>query len=103
MKQSLLVCLLSALCAVSGLAQKGAQSFEEAERIRQNLHFQQGEVSLPGGLAKLNVPAEFRFLDADDAQKVIVDLWGNPPGAKPLGMIIPSKASVASAGSWAVV
>ena len=34
--------------------------------------------------------SSFRFLGPEDSQKVLVDLWGNPKGDAPLGMLIPA-------------
>ena len=52
----------------------------------------EGKIDLDDGLAELNVPAAFRFLDTDDARKIIVDTWHNPPQAAEgvLGMLVPS-------------
>ncbi len=68
------------------------------------LNFRSGEITLRGGLAKLNVPADFRYLDPDDSAKVLTDLWGNPPTKeKPLGMLFPAGMGPVDPGSWAVV
>jgi hypothetical protein len=42
--------------------------------LARQLKYQQGEIDLRGGLAKLTVPADFNFLDADDAETVLVKL-----------------------------
>src|SRR5690349_15903670 len=104
MKKLLFVCLFSFACAITGLAQNGAQSLEEAQRLAQGLHYQEGEITLPNDLAKLNVSKDFRFLNSEDAQTVLVKIWGNPPsGDKPLGMILPADADPTTMGAWAVV
>ena len=56
------------------------------------LTLREGKIDLDDGLAELNVPAAFRFLDTDDARKIIVDTWHNPPQAAEgvLGMLVPS-------------
>jgi len=41
-------------------------------------------------MATINVPENFKFLGPDDAEYVITDVWGNPKGSKPLGMIVPA-------------
>ena len=43
------------------------------------------------------------FLDGDDAERVLVQAWGNPPDEKPpLGMILPKGVSPLADESWAV-
>lgn len=45
------------------------------------------------GLAELAIPPGYRFLNAEDAQTVLVDLWGNPPESadETMGMLFPNK------------
>lgn len=63
---------------------------------------QTGAISLLDGVATLNIPEEFYFLDAEDAETVLVDIWGNPPGQGVLGMIFPANYSPLDYDSWAV-
>ncbi len=71
--------------------------------LARNLKYQQGEINLRGGLAKLTVPDDFKFLDAQDAETVLVKLWGNPPSEKkPLGLLIPTGLTPLSTNCWVV-
>ena len=71
--------------------------------LLKGLKYQQGEIDLRGGLAKLTVPKEFSFLGPDDAETVLVKLWGNPPaGEKPLGLLIPAGMTPISSNVWVV-
>jgi uncharacterized membrane-anchored protein len=80
------------------------KAMKEHEEIASKLKFQQGEIKLKDGLATLKAPANFRYLDPDQADTVLVQLWGNPPrGEKTLGMLFPAEISVASPESWGVV
>ena len=47
-----------------------------------------GTISLPGGLAQLNLPPELGYLDAEQTKTVVEKLWGNPGGTEFLGMIV---------------
>jgi len=69
-----------------------------------SLDRQQGKVTLPNGVATLNVPDEFYYLSPGDTEKVLVELWGNPPQTAQgiLGMLVPSGLSLLDDGSWAV-
>ncbi|MGB3798230.1 MAG: DUF2167 domain-containing protein [Lewinella sp.] len=53
-------------------------------------------VQLGEELATLTIPAGYRFIGADDARTVLVDLWGNPPGVAEgtFGMLFPDSLSV---------
>jgi uncharacterized membrane-anchored protein len=80
------------------------KEFKEREEIASKLKFQQGEIKLKDGLATLKVPARFRYLDPDQADTVLVQLWNNPPRQeKTLGMLFPAEISLASVESWGVV
>src|SRR4051812_31391891 len=74
-----------------------------ARAIESKLHFQKGTVSLKNDLATLSLPEKFRYLPPDDADTVLVKLWGNPPGEKTLGMVVPADQSVLSDEGWAVI
>lgn len=67
------------------------------------LDFRQGRVELPGGVAALNVPETFRYLPPEQADRILVEAWGNPPGTKTLGMLFPSDVSPLAAEGWGVV
>ncbi len=71
--------------------------------LLKGLKYQQGEIDLRGGLAKLSVPKEFNFLGPADAETVLVKLWGNPPSkSKPLGLLIPTGMTPVSSNCWVV-
>jgi uncharacterized membrane-anchored protein len=75
---------------------------EIVERLGK-LKWKTGTVSLKGDLAKLNLGTSLRFLEPDDASFVLVDLWGNPPGDAPLGMVFPADQGPLDEDGWAVV
>jgi uncharacterized membrane-anchored protein len=63
---------------------------------------QEGKITLPGNIATLDLPANFRYLNPADTAR-LVEAWGNPPGATTLGMIVPAGVHPLSAESWGVV
>lgn len=73
-----------------------------AESVWNSLDRKNGEVKLPNAVATLNVPENFYYLSPKDAEKVLVDVWGNPPGQDTLGMIFPSGMTPFDGDSWAV-
>jgi uncharacterized membrane-anchored protein len=74
-----------------------------AEEFEASLDYKQGTIALPGGRATLDVPPSFRYLGPEDAQRVLVDAWGNPPGAETLGMLFPANVSPLQREGWGVV
>lgn len=67
------------------------------------LQYKRGRVVLPGDVATLDVPENFRYLGPEQADKILVEAWGNPPGTKTLGMLFPSDLSPLSEEGWGVV
>ena len=86
---ALVLTLLPAFIHAASLDSPAPAPAQDPAEIVRNLHFRQGEITLRDNLATLNVPAGFRYLDAPDARKVLVDLWGNPPesATNVIGMI----------------
>jgi uncharacterized membrane-anchored protein len=83
-------------------------SAPETERITPEqfiaaLKPQRGEVTLPGGVASLNLPSNYQYLSPESTETLLVDAWGNPPGNPTLGMIIPTASNPLERGGWGVV
>ena len=87
---------------VSAADEADTKKMTEQEFVA-SLKFQQGKITLPGSIAVLDLPASFRYLGPDDAEKILVQGWGNPPGLKSLGMIFPADVSPLSPESWGVI
>ncbi|MCW1926567.1 DUF2167 domain-containing protein [Luteolibacter arcticus] len=85
--------------------QMAAAYQEHVRELTKDLKYQEGSAELPGGMARLDLPKGFRYLPPADAQKVVVDLWGNPPDSATniLGMVVPAGEELASPESWAIV
>ena len=74
------------------------------QKFIDSLHFRSGTVDVSDAHAKLALSPEFRYLDAKDAQRVLSQLWGNPPDKGVLGMLVPTAAPLSDPQkSWAVV
>lgn len=91
-------------CALAAPA-RAADSLSELMSLEKSLKYQSGDVAVGSNLATLHLGTNYRFLNATDARKVIVDGWGNPPAAADdvLGMIAPGKMSPLADHSWGVV
>ena len=101
--------LKSFLAALALLAAGNAVAQDEANRkaaqqLIDSLQFQTGTINVAAAHARLNLNSQFRFLDAQNAQRVLSDLWGNPPDRDVLGMLVPVAAPLSDPHkSWAVV
>src|ERR1700761_5723696 len=71
-----------------------APSRETMETLASSLQWQTGTITLRNGLAKLNLTSDFHFLDHANTEKVLHDLWRNPPDPDTLGMIFPVNVDV---------
>lgn len=75
---------------------------EWARKTWESLNPQTGTIKLPDAVATLEVPDSFYYLDPKDSQTVLEDVWGNPPGEEPLGMLFPAGVTPFDQDSWAV-
>ena len=95
---------MAVICAAV-IATAGAQETDgKAEDVRkwiQGLQFQTGEIPVGNGIAKLNVPATFKYLNAKDSAKYL-RLLGNPP-SEVLGILFPAESDLVSSSTWFTV
>ena len=90
---------LALLCLVSSFSfsqtETDSLTMSEADiqivmdSINNTFTYLYGSINLGEGLATLNVPEGFKFLDGEQSAYVLEDLWGNPPSDVPLGMLFP--------------
>lgn len=99
----LLIGYFSASVAFAEDAAPAAEKGMSAEEFLASLHFKSGKIDLPNGIATLDLPETFQYLDPADSEKVLVDAWGNPPGNTSLGMIFPAGTSPLDKAAWGVV
>ncbi|MBV8215790.1 MAG: DUF2167 domain-containing protein [Verrucomicrobia bacterium] len=87
----------------SSFSQEASRA-QQIEKIEAELKWTTGRVVLGNNLAEVNLTSSYRYLGSEDARKVIVDIWGNPPSRRDtLGMIFPADVEPAQPGGWAVV
>ncbi len=72
------------------------------DSLNKALRYQTGTVALDN-IAQLNVPKEFKFLNAEQSQYILTKLWGNPEDNTVLGMIFPANGDPFSGDSYAFV
>lgn len=72
-----------------------------ADSIEQALKWETNTVTIGDGIARLKLKKGFKFLNAEQSQYVLHDLWGNPPRKDVLGMIFPEKGGPFADSSFA--
>ncbi|PTX22525.1 putative membrane-anchored protein [Pontibacter mucosus] len=87
------------LCAFASYAQTDSLQLQIQE-IENSLNYQYGEISLGDGLAKIKVPEGFKYLDADQSEYVLTELWGNPATGTTMGMLVPKDKGVLDDDVW---
>ncbi|MBC6490723.1 DUF2167 domain-containing protein [Flavihumibacter stibioxidans] len=101
MKNTLLA-LFTFLTCISALHAQEKDSLQiKIDSIENSFVYKTGSIELESGNAKLDVPAGFRFLDKEQSNYVLTNLWGNPEDANILGMLVPENRGVLQENSWA--
>lgn len=74
----------------------------QLDSIENALHYKTGKILLADTKVTINVPENFKFLEAKEARYVLEELWGNLKGQTALGMLVP-KNEMAAIASYAFV
>lgn len=65
---------------------------KKIDSINSTFTYKNGKVLLEDGIAEINVPKGYKFLDSSQSKYVLTDLWGNPP-SEVLGMLFPENVN----------
>ena len=107
MTRVLIAAVLLALGFLAAPARAQSQpprlSSDQMALIASKLQWQTGTITLRNGLAKIALAPGYRFIGGPDAEKVLHDLWGNPPAPPTLGMIFPPDLGPLDRGGWGVL
>jgi uncharacterized membrane-anchored protein len=101
-----LILRLIALCFFAALVARADDaphlSQQQKESIVSGLQWQTGTITLKDGLAKIDLSNGFRYLGADDARKVLHEVWSNPDDPNVLGLLFPKDAGPLDDGGYAI-
>lgn len=94
---------LAVVAMLPALAPANAQ--QDPQAVLDSLNYRQGEIVLGDNLANLTLTPAFRYIDGADTKKLLVDVWGNPPGAASgtLGAMLPTGISPLAPEAWAMI
>lgn len=73
------------------------------DSIESALNYKTGKIDLGNGIASIHVPDGFKFLESAEAAYVVQDLWGNPKGEAPLGVLFPENSGATDPGGYAFI
>lgn len=109
-----MACALAALAMCAALATRIANAepsapapataqVDAAAQFIASLHPQKGDVKLPNGIVTLHLGQAYYYLSPKDAERVLVEAWGNPPGTETQGMIFPASMQPTNPEAWGIV
>lgn len=71
------------------------ENVKQIDSIEKTFTYKHGTITLSNGVGSINVPNGFKYLDPVQAERVLVELWGNPKSDNlSLGLLLPEKQGV---------
>jgi uncharacterized membrane-anchored protein len=102
MKKTLLLLLLSVV-SISKITAQADTLTAYYDKIEKTFNYESGKIKLTEGDGTLNVPKGFKFLNGEQTQNILSNLWGNPEDKSVLGSLVPDGKGVTHANSWMFV
>src|SRR5882724_12581232 len=110
--KKLVLCVVTAVLCSTIVSAKGdtdsaakalAKEMKFVDSVESAMKYETGAINLPNGIVKLNVPAGFKYLNAEQSDYIITKVWGNPPQDGVLGMIFPAGSGPFDETSYAFI
>lgn len=79
------------------------QQVKLMDSVNKAMKYQSGVVKFSNGIAQLNVPQGFKYLNAEQSKYVLTELWGNPPQPDVIGMLFPTAGGPFADSNYAFV
>lgn len=74
---------------------------KQMDSIEKSFKYEHGIINLKNGVGKINIPKGFKYLEPVQAERVLVELWGNPKGENlTLGLLLPESQGVLSKNGY---
>jgi uncharacterized membrane-anchored protein len=102
-----LVCAILVLIPALSFAAKEEFLLQDSTEVQgdtliSEFTYQTGKIDINNGLATLDVPPGYKYLDAKQSQYVLHKVWNNPPDSSSLGMLFPEDATPYSENVYAI-
>jgi uncharacterized membrane-anchored protein len=85
---------------------QGTSDTRTPEQVLKSLNYRHGHIDLHNGMASLDLPPGYAYLDPADSETFLTKIYGNPPsstGPDTDGMVVPEGVDLQSTDGWAVV
>src|SRR5262245_19382376 len=79
------------------------QQIKLMDSVNKAMKYETGVVKLSNGIAQLNVPKGFKYLNAEQSQYVIHTLWENPARPDVIGMLFPENGGPYADSNYAFI
>lgn len=77
------------------------EMLKKIDSIEKTFKYEHGSVNLKNGIGKINIPNGFKYLNPVQAERVLVELWGNPKGENlTLGLLLPENQGIMSQNGY---
>lgn len=74
---------------------------KKIDSIEKSFKYEHGTINLKNGVGKINIPKGFKYLEPVQAERVLVDIWGNPKGENlTLGLLLPDNQGILSQNGY---
>ncbi|MBJ2125509.1 MULTISPECIES: DUF2167 domain-containing protein [unclassified Flavobacterium] len=103
MKKTVLFLLLWTISITKMIAHEPDTLNAYYDKIEKSFNYESGKIKLTQGEGTLNVPKGFKFLNGEQTQNVLSNLWGNPEDKSILGSLVPDGKGVTHSDSWMFV
>ncbi len=75
------------------------------DSVEQTLSYERGTVDIGNGVASIKVPDGFKYLNGEQSEMILTDVWGNPPSEgedRSLGMLMLESSSPMEDSMYAI-
>lgn len=79
------------------------QEMKLRDSVDKVMKYETGTIKFSNGIAQLTVPQGFKYLNAQQSNYILHDVWGNPPQPDVMGMLFPEDGGPYADSSYAFV
>lgn len=105
-KLFMLVCLLSAFSQIKAqedsFSMESLQLLMRSDSILNTFHYKTGKIIIGNNLATVNVPQGCLYLGPEESKVLMEEIYGNPPSALTLGMLLSDTPNMITGMRWLV-
>ncbi len=73
------------------------------DSVNNALEYRTGEIIIGDGLATVDVPTGYRYLNGEQSDFILTEIWGNPPADNTLGMLFANDDTPFNDSAYAIL